>query len=144
MRTAQTLQQSSICQVTLCACFVECGSIRSVLHGFQFRSSRCEHSELWQDTLTTKILFSVSASARLSHSQAIESYISCKFSPRSKFKKHHNYHECIPVGCAPPALYRTGGSPWQRPPPLDRDPLDGDPPWTETETPLCEQNDTHE
>ena len=57
--------------------------------------------------------------------------------------------ESIPVGCAPPALYRTGGSPWQRAPltkrpspqtettpwALDRGPpLDRNPPspWTGT------------
>ena len=39
--------------------------------------------------------------------------------------------ECIPVGCIPPAHYRTGGShdrdtPDKEPP--DRDPLDRDPP----------------
>ena len=49
-------------------------------------------------------------------------------------EKSHHKQECIPVGCAPPALYRMGGlpkmgalcpwgclsrggSPWQRPPP---------------------------
>ena len=40
--------------------------------------------------------------------------------------------ECIPVGCVPPARYRTGGL-------CHGDPPDRDPPWTETpqtETPL--------
>ena len=57
----------------------------------------------------------------------------------------YDKQECIPVGCVPPTIYHTGGSPWtetpltetpldrdpsrQRPP--DRDPLDRDP-WTET------------
>ena len=55
--------------------------------------------------------------------------------------------ECIPVGCIPPAHYRTGGlcpvglpnwdPPGQRPPswtetPLNRDPPRQRPPWTET------------
>ena len=44
--------------------------------------------------------------------------------------------ECIPVGCVPPARYRTGGlsnrDPLDRDP-LGRDPLDRDPsPWTRT------------
>ena len=46
--------------------------------------------------------------------------------------KQFNTQECIPVGCAPPALYRTWevsvrrGSSWTEPP------LDRDPPFTET------------
>ena len=35
--------------------------------------------------------------------------------------QQNKLQECIPVGCVPPALYRTGGLP-------DRDPS----PWTET------------
>ena len=40
----------------------------------------------------------------------------------------HLKQECIRVGCVPPAVYRTGGSRWQRSPP-DKDPL-----WTESQT----------
>ena len=58
---------------------------------------------------------------------------SCSFRQKICQKK-----ECIPVGCIPPACYDTRGSPWQRPPSLDRDPLAETPlpgqrpPWTET------------
>ena len=60
--------------------------------------------------------------------------------------------ECIPVGCVPPALYRTGVSVWgvslDRDPPGQRIPLDRDPLWSETpcgqrplgQRPPCEHN----
>ena len=41
---------------------------------------------------------------------------------------HRHKQESIPVGCVPPARYRTGGSPWARPPGQR-------PPWTETPSP---------
>ena len=71
------------------------------------------------------------------------------------FGKNFAKQEFIPVGWSPPALYRTWGSPWQRPswtetptppwieisvssgqrPLLDRDPLDRDHPlWTDSQT----------
>ena len=47
--------------------------------------------------------------------------------------KHPNQQECIPVGCVPPALYRTGGLPNRDPP--DRDPPGQRPCWKETPLP---------
>ena len=48
--------------------------------------------------------------------------------------KNNSTQEKSPVGCVSPALYPMGGYPWQRPLPLDRDPPDRDPSWTETLT----------
>ena len=59
------------------------------------------------------------------------------------FHERNNQQECIPVGCVPPARYRMGGSPCQRPPWTET-------PWTEipqtetswTETPWTETPQT--
>ena len=47
------------------------------------------------------------------------------------YKTYLMKQECIPVGCVPPTHNCTGVSLTETPTP-DRDPLDRNPPWTET------------